>query len=190
MLSVDPPATRPEIVAELNRLHEESTRYWRAFPTDAFFRPFGAAWSPADNVRHLTKSIRAVARALSLPRLFALVAFGPAFRPSRPYAEVVETYRAALAAGGRAGRFAPAPRTPPADLEEWREEIMRHREEAARALVRGLERWSERALDRCRLPHPLLGKLTVREMLFFTLYHNLHHVHVVERRKSEAAAGA
>lgn len=190
MPSVDPPATRAEIAAELERLHEESTRYWRAFPTDAFFRPFGAAWSPADNVRHLTKSIRAVARALSLPRLFVLVAFGPSFRPSHPYAEVVEVYRAALAAGGRAGRFAPAQRTPPADLEAWREEIMRHREEAARALVRGIGRWGEAALDRYRLPHPLLGKLTVREMLFFTLYHNLHHVRVVERRQSEAAAGA
>jgi hypothetical protein len=35
------------------------------------------------------------------------------------------------------------------------------------------------------LPHPLLGKLTVREMLFFTLYHQRHHVAVVERRIAE-----
>jgi hypothetical protein len=33
------------------------------------------------------------------------------------------------------------------------------------------------------MPHPLLGKLTVREMLLFTLYHNLHHVQNVARRK-------
>jgi hypothetical protein len=25
------------------------------------------------------------------------------------------------------------------------------------------------------LPHPLLGKLTIREMLYFTVYHGEHH---------------
>ena len=46
-----------------------------------------------------------------------------------------------------------------------------------------ITRWGERALDRFRLPHPALGQLTVREMLFFTLYHNLHHVLNVAARK-------
>ena len=30
-----------------------------------------------------------------------------------------------------------------------------------------------------------MGKLTVREMLFFTLYHQLHHIGVVKRRTNE-----
>lgn len=33
-----------------------------------------------------------------------------------------------------------------------------------------------------------LGKLTVREMLFFTLYHNLHHAQNVARRTGIAFA--
>ena len=41
---------------------------------------------------------------------------------------------------------------------------------------------SQADLDRYRLPHPLLGKLTVREMLFFTVYHNYHHVRSVADR--------
>ena len=36
-------------------------------------------------------------------------------------------------------------------------------------------------LDAVLLPHPLLGKLTVREMLFFTVYHVQHHRALVER---------
>ncbi len=62
------------------------------------------------------------------------------------------------------------------------------REQAALGLAQGIERWSDAQLDRRCLPHPLLGKLSVREMLFFTLYHNLHHVQVAERRRREAAA--
>jgi hypothetical protein len=50
------------------------------------------------------------------------------------------------------------------------------------ALARALEHWTEMDLDRCRLPHPLLGKITVREMLFFTLYHYEHHWAIVAER--------
>jgi len=39
------------------------------------------------------------------------------------------------------------------------------------------------SLDKFMLPHPLLGKLAVREMLFFTMYHNLHHVNNVRRQR-------
>jgi hypothetical protein len=42
--------------------------------------------------------------------------------------------------------------------------------------------WREADLDRYLLPHPLLGKLTLREMLHFTLYHNYHHVQSVATR--------
>ena len=39
-------------------------------------------------------------------------------------------------------------------------------------------------LDRYRLPHPLIGKLTLRELLLWTLYHNAHHVQrIAERRE-------
>jgi hypothetical protein len=59
---------------------------------------------------------------------------------------------------------------------------MAERETVAAELYGAVEGWSERALDRFRLPHPALGQLTVREMLHFTLYHNLHHVENVAAR--------
>ena len=42
-------------------------------------------------------------------------------------------------------------------------------------LLSAVEKWDETELDQYMLPHPILGKLTVREMLFFTIYHNLRH---------------
>ena len=44
-----------------------------------------------------------------------------------------------------------------------------------------VDRWSDEDLDNTLLPHPLLGKLTVREMLFFTIHHVQHHQRLVER---------
>jgi hypothetical protein len=51
-----------------------------------------------------------------------------------------------------------------------------------RWLGRALGRWSEQELDRVTLPHPLLGKLTAREVAYFTVYHGRHHVEAVRRR--------
>jgi hypothetical protein len=184
MLNVNSPKNGDEIVREIERLHLEGTTYWNTFSTEEFFRPLGQAWSPAENVRHLNKSNRAVAQALRLPTLILRLAFGRSQQPSRNYDELKQTYLAVLASGGKAGRFAPTSRTE-SDLQAWRVSIMTEREKVTRNLLSGISKWSETALDQYRLPHPLLGKLTLREMLYFTLYHNLHHVQVVERRKAE-----
>jgi fumarate reductase subunit D len=39
-----------------------------------------------------------------------------------------------------------------------------------------LEEFSEQQLDLHRLPHPLLGKISIREMMYFTMYHAEHHM--------------
>jgi hypothetical protein len=176
------PHTKSDTVRELRRLHERSTRFWVALSTADFLSPLGAAWSPADNVRHLIKSIRPLARGLRVPKPVIFLRFGPCLRASRSYAEIREVYQGRLAKGADAGRFAPSAEGPPADPEAWRRELMQRWGKTADDLERSLEHWGESALDRCRLPHPLLGKLSVREMLHFTLYHNLHHVQNVARR--------
>ena len=179
---VGEPFAKAELLGELRSLHEQSTAFWESFGAAEFFAPLGDAWSPADNVRHLLKSNRPVARALGTARVALALRFGVGFRKSRSYAEIRETYRAALAGGVTAGRFAPRPEPAPADPETARRALMEQREATASALASALARWGEGALDRLRLPHPALGKLTTREMLFFTLYHNLHHVLNVARR--------
>ncbi|MFN2437645.1 MAG: hypothetical protein ABR503_00495 [Chitinophagaceae bacterium] len=42
-------------------------------------------------------------------------------------------------------------------------------------LCKILNKYSEEEIDRFVLPHPLLGKLTLREMMYFTIYHVEHH---------------
>ena len=38
-----------------------------------------------------------------------------------------------------------------------------------------LSKYTEEEFDQYILPHPLMGKLTLREMLYFTIYHVQHH---------------
>ena len=179
-------SSRDEICAAVKQLHADSVPYWSSFSTKAFLSPIGDAWSPAENVRHLTKSMRAVSRGLKLPRLLVRIRFGTSSRPSRSFEQIREAYRATLARGGKAGDFTPSPRPTPVDAEAERAQIMAYHAAAVGELCSLASRWSERDLDRLQFPHPLMGPLTVREMLLFMLYHNSHHVEGVRRRLATA----
>lgn len=181
----DNPSTRDEIVAALARQESEGAVYWDAFDTPPFFDKIGTSWSPAETVRHLTKGIRPVVKALTIPRLFLRLRFGKPRRPSMSYDELQTRYLKALADGGQAGRYAPSPRSEE-DLEAWRHSIMSDFAGANHALRAAIARWRDEHLDHYQLPHPILGNLTVREILFFMLYHQRHHIAVVERRRAEA----
>ena len=183
--TIVPPRTRDEIVAALAKLHDESEAYWNTFETDAFFRSFGPSWSPAENVRHLNKATRPVALAMSLPRIVLRLKFGKGAGTSIPFEQLTVRYDDRLAAGGQAGRYAPGPRAA-SDLERWRGDIMRESADIQSKLIAATARWRDDSLDRYQLAHPLLGNLTLREMLFFTLYHQLHHIEVVERKRVAA----
>jgi hypothetical protein len=184
---VDEPYTRPEIARDLAGVRTWSARFWERFSDEEIFAPLettatkSGGWSPMDHVRHLVKSNRPVAQALAVPRVLLFLRFGRAARPSRRYAELVAHYRGALEGGLKAGRYAPSTLPPERRTGEQRRSSLAALDGTFDALLRALERWPERALDRRRLPHPGIGMLTVREMCFFTLYHNTHHVLGVAR---------
>ena len=181
------PSTCDQLIAEFEAQETASVAYWDSFDTERFFSRIGDSWSPAETVRHLSKSTRPVVKALRMPSVVVRLMFGRAKRPSMTFDEFRRRYLDALAEGGRAGRFAPSSQSE-ADLAAWRRTIMSTYVGLLRDLRRAIARWPEKKLDVLQLPHPLLGKLTLREMLFFTLYHQRHHVDVVKRRLEEQRA--
>jgi hypothetical protein len=183
------PWTAAEIARDLTAVREWSARFWQRFEGGEFFAPIGDAWSPADHVRHLVKSNRPVAMALGLPKVVLLLRFGFARRPSASYSQLVALYHGHLAAGLKAGRYAASPLPPERHTAEERRQALARLDETTGAIGSALGKWSERALERLRLPHPAMGPLTVREMAFFTLYHNTHHV-LGAMRRLEAAQSA
>jgi hypothetical protein len=113
--------------------------------------------------------------------------FGSSGRPSRTFSGLRDTYLGVLAKGGGAGSFAPETTMELGKDEQDRAKLMATRENVTTSLTNVIARWSDADLDRYRLPHPLLGKLTVREMLLFTVYHNYHHVRSVAARLDAAS---
>jgi DNA-directed RNA polymerase subunit L len=48
-------------------------------------------------------------------------------------------------------------------------------------LEENISKWSENQLNSYQLPHPLIGKISVKEMLFFTDYHIKHHQKAIRK---------
>jgi len=184
VFEIEEPHTGEEIDDGLRQLADEINAYIGSLDLGEFAAPQGEFWSPERHLRHLAKSVRAAAGGMRVSRLLLAIRFGRRKAPSRSYGEVVELYQSALAAGAGAGRFTPSERPPDVSAEEWCEGVMSRWQQACAALAAASGRWSEKALDRYQLPHPLLGKMTVREILFFTLYHNAHHVRRIRERRA------
>lgn len=176
------PHSKNELVDALVALRTDGIKFWSDISPDRFCLPLGSAWSPADNVRHLAKATAPVGLALRFPRVALRVMFGVATEPSRTFERLRETYLGVLSRGATAGRFAPRPAAPRGDLAAWQQSLIGRCEGHVHTVERGLGWWNEADLDRYRLPHPLLGRLTVREMVLFTLYHYEHHKANVVRR--------
>ncbi|MEM9599050.1 MAG: hypothetical protein AAGD06_32585, partial [Acidobacteriota bacterium] len=61
MFDIEPPSSKETLAPTLSRLHDEIVTYLEAMPTQQFVTPQGEAWSPAGHLRHLVKSVKAVA---------------------------------------------------------------------------------------------------------------------------------
>ena len=141
-----------------------------------FFIQYGEVWSASDNVDHLIKAHEAVAQALKLPKIALRAMFGKPGKSSMYYEELCQVYRKEIANGAQAsGRYLPSSENPNPHDEAKKRELVDRFVKVSSELVVVAEKWKDPDLDNYLLPHPILGKLTIREILYFTIYHNLRH---------------
>ena len=183
------PHSKDEILRAIREIEAEVASFFGGLSDTELVHREGDAWTPAEHLAHLSTSVSAVARGLAMPRLLLRLRFGASSAPSRSYRQTCDLYRERLAGGGRAsGGFVPPREDPePAAVPDLRRAILARWGRVNGRLCAGLAPWSERELDRIGMPHPLLGRLTTREMLFFTLYHDRHHIEAARRRLPRSA---
>lgn len=170
----------PELQERLKESHVQFIRTIQNVTDADFTKSVNQKWTAGQQLDHIIKSVSPVNKAFALPGFMLKMSFGKANRPSRTYEQLVEKYQGKLKEGGRApGRFTPVPVT-----VQQRTASISKLEKLTRSLSRRIGGFSEDRLDLLILPHPLLGKLTLREMIYFTIYHAGHHEkQVVENLK-------
>lgn len=168
---------KEEILAKLDEHLLSLTETCRLASHDGFFqKSANGKWSAAQNVKHLVLAVRPLNLAFSLP-VAALRVFGSPKRKVNSYQELVDRYRDRLKHGARAS----APYIP-RSMDEDKENLVRQLNVAYSKLASKVRVLNEKSLDRYFLPHPILGRITIREMLYFTTYHVQHHHSIVVDR--------
>ncbi|MCX6217409.1 DinB family protein [Spirosoma sp.] len=139
---------------------------------ERFMAQVDGKWSVAEVMQHLYLSARPVARLLAGPR-DVLNQWGMPETPPREYDEVASRYKRVLSTGVKA----PASMSPRLeDVQIGRSDMVKRFEGVYDDLIRAVEVWPTQELDDYCIPHPVLGKLSVREMLYFTSIHTQHHL--------------
>ena len=170
-----PIQTKAEILSALQDSNRHIQDWFSAIPASAYFTRQGEVWSAFDNVDHVIKAVKPIVQALKLPRLALHTMFGKAQHTSRSFEEICKIYSDEIAKGAKAaGRFLPED-TQVEDREQAKQAQLEKVSKVIENLISALEKCEEDALDQCQLPHPIIGNLTLREMLFFTIHHNLRH---------------
>lgn len=183
------PYALPEILSELTRTNQLIHDYFASIEEDAFFANPVNVWSPAENLAHLNKSVRSATLGLKVPQAFSGLIWGAA--ESRSYDALVSAYQQALAAGGESPvQYLPEIAEPVQDKAATKQAILQRWQQSSAKLVAAAAGWEDADLDKARVPHPLLGKFTIRELLFFTLYHNVHHMNDARRLLGEPEVSA
>ncbi len=134
-------------------------------------------WSIAEELDHLTKSNDGSVLAFSQPT----ANLRPTQHSPRSYDELVREYREKYAIKGVQ---MPTPLiTSGLRARHTVNETFAFFEKASQAMQKSLAPWTDNKLDGVTVwKHPLLGPVTAREMIFFTLFHNRHHLASMQQK--------
>ncbi len=173
---------KQEIIKELKKNHTAFLDYINELGEEQFLLSQAQKWTAGQQLQHIDLSVKPVLMAFQLPKFMLRWIFGKANRPGKSYEALVAKYHNKLNNGGRApGRFVPKN-----ILWEKKASLIDSLKNRINLLCAALESYTDKELDTLLLPHPLMGKLTLREMLYFTIYHFQHHLQQV-KIKTESA---
>lgn len=168
---------KEEVIEAIKLQHNHFKETITALDQKSFDFSWEGKWTPGQQLEHINKSVTPVVLALRLPRFMLKYQFGVTNRPSRSYEALVARYLKSLD-----GMTAVAPKQfqPPPVPFKKRQKQFKAYEKVVQKFIKLAQKCSEKDLDYYVLPHPLLGKLTLREILFFCLYH-VQHLHKITK---------
>ena len=130
-------------------------------------------WNAGQQLSHIVKSVVAVQRAFELPKSVLGDKFGTTNRKNRTYEEVVSDYLNTL--NENPDYVLLEKFTPSTIAVTDKTVVLEQLHTLIKMLTNDIDKCSEMELNTFILPHPVMGNQTLREILYFTAYHVLHH---------------
>ena len=149
----------------LDWLEQQDKDHWESGPENK--------WTTGQVALHLLQSIKPLNDAMSMPKFLLRYRFGKANREVREYDTIVKRYHEKLKeATGRVSPFSRPMKPVPFSDKNY---ILTRLQMENKKLQYKTQKWKDKHLNMYVLPHPLLGKMPVRELVMWTAYHVEHH---------------
>jgi len=165
-----------ELSKRLIQEHQSFIDFVSSLSTEDLIRSHNKKWSPAQQLEHVYLCLRPIQLALALPQFIPAILFGKTKKGSRTYESLVEAYQLKLKNGGESPSIY-KPKKSVRDVGKLKMDLIN----LVNNISNKLSQFQENDLDSFLLPHPLLGKLTARELIFFAIYHVGHHQKQIEK---------
>lgn len=169
-----------ELIEQFNNAKNELLEFYTSIPENIFFSKPENGWSPQENIKHLYSATFVLALFIRKELKFLLLLFGRG-NSKKSIPEIIKIYNNKLNSGSGAGFFSPLFASNIIDIGKKNSEI-KSLIDSIQELINVLPSWTEEELDNTNIVHPILGILSVREMLYFSLYHLYHHSSKVQMR--------
>jgi hypothetical protein len=171
---------KKEIVTALEDVHQEVFLWLDNRSDEQWMQGPESKWTSGQHILHLLESIRLLNKALKTPKFILKKKFGVANRPTRSYDDVAKRYDERLAENqDRARVFNKDLKTP--SLKE-KKRLLASLQIQNKKLQYKTNKWSDKNLDTLLLPHPLMGRMIVREIIMWTAHHTRHHLQILKEQ--------
>ncbi len=166
---------KEDIVDLLEKKHQELFNFLRDQDEDKWETGPEGKWTTGQHTLHLLQSIKLINSAMSLPKFVLKLRYGKSNRNVRDYQHVVQRYKERLKDIEGKAVFGPSKNMKVPNIKEKEYIIDRLQTECKKLQYKTVNRWNDSQLDNLILPHPLMGKMPVRELVMWTAYHTEHH---------------
>ena len=171
---------KKQIIETLEEKHELLFEWLENHPEDKWEKGPKEKWTTGQHILHLVDSARMLNKALRYPKFLIRKKFGTSNRPSRSYEVVAKRYKERLSENEeRAREFNKDLKTPA--LKEKRR-LLDQLQILNKKLQYKTNKLKDTHLDTLLLPHPLMGRMTLREIIMWTAYHTEHHLSTLKEK--------
>jgi len=135
-------------------------------------------WTTGQHTLHLLQSTKPLNFALSLPKFIISWKYGTTNRELRSFEDVVKRYKERLAESkGKVYKGSQNMEVPPIHEKDY---LLDRLQVEHRKLEYKTRHISNKNLDKLVLPHPLMGKMPLREIIMWSGYHVDHHLEILK----------
>jgi hypothetical protein len=163
--------TKEELKTDLKKNHKKFIDHVDLLSKEEFEFSKNQKWTAGQELDHIVKSILPIAKIIN-NKDFIRSKFGTTNRDNLSYNELVDRYRNEL----KKRDEIPSQFIPEEIRWSQKKELQNQIMDIVNDIAAYLDLYSEEELNELILPHPLLGALTIQEMMLFTIYHVEHHL--------------